>query len=71
MRYEIISISNNLLDNYTKITLEIYEMCGTVEKLKDKLILTLKGKYNNNEDLFNAMEEELNKNGFNYLPIVE
>ena len=71
MRYEIISISNNVLENYTKITMEVYETIGTIEKLKDKLILTLKGRYNSNEDLFNAMEEELNKNGFNYLPIVE
>lgn len=71
MRYEIISISNNLLENYTKVTLEIYETCGTIEKLKDKLILTLKGKYDNNEDLHDAMEKELTNNGFNYLPIVE
>lgn len=71
MRLDIISVSTTVLENYTKVTLEIYETTGTIEKMKDKMILTLSGKYSNNEDLYNAIEKELHKNGINYLPIAE
>lgn len=70
MTINVTNISVNYLENFTKVTLEIYTMQGTVEKLKDKLILTLPEKYNSiDETLMNAIELELSKNGFNYTPL--
>lgn len=70
MTINVTNISVNYLENFTKVTLEIYTMQGTVEKLKDKLILTLPEKYNSiDETLMNAIESELSKNGFNYTPL--
>ena len=71
MTINVTNISVNYLENFTKVTLEIYTMQGTIEKLKDKLILTLPEKYNSIDDtLMNAIEIELSKNGFNYTPLV-
>lgn len=71
MTINVTNISVNYLENFTKVTLEIYTMQGTIEKLKDKLILTLPGKYDSiNETLMEAVEEELTKNQFNYTPLV-
>lgn len=70
MTINVTNISVNYLENFTKVTLEIYTMQGTVEKLKDKLILTLPEKYNSiDEVLMNAIELELSKNGFDYTPL--
>lgn len=71
MTLQVTNISVNYLEDFTKITLEIYTMQGTVEKLKDKLILTLPGKYNSIDNvLMEEVEKELVKNGFNYTPLV-
>ena len=71
MTIQVTNISVNYLENVTKVTLEIYTMQGTIEKLKDKLILTLPEKYNTIDDvLMEAIEKELTKNGFNYTPLV-
>jgi molybdopterin biosynthesis enzyme MoaB len=71
MTINVTNISVNYLEDSTKVTLEIYTMQGTVEKLKDKLILTLPGQYNSIDDkLMNTIEEELTKNGINYTPLV-
>jgi hypothetical protein len=51
---------------------EVLEMMGTIQRLKDKLIITLPGRYNNiDEDLMEKIDEELNKNGYNHNPTVE
>lgn len=71
MTIQVTNISVNYLENVTKVTLEIYTMQGTIEKLKDKLILTLPEKYNSIDDvLMEAIGNELTKNGFNYTPLV-
>jgi hypothetical protein len=71
MTIHVTNISVNYLDESTKVTLEVYNMQGTVEKLKDKLILTLSGKFNSiNDELMNAIEKELIKNGIDYTPLV-
>jgi hypothetical protein len=71
MTLQVTNLSVNYLEDFTKITLEVYTMQGTVEKLKDKLILTLPGKYNSiNDTLMEEVEKELVKNGFNYTPLV-
>lgn len=71
MTIHVTNVSINYLEDSTKVTLEIYTMQGTVEKLKDKLILTLPGQYNSIDDtLMSAVEEELTRNGINYTPLV-
>lgn len=71
MTIQVTNVSVNYLDDSTKVTLEIYNMVGTIEKLKDKLILTLPGKYNSIDDiLMDAVEKELIKNGIDYTPLV-
>jgi len=71
MTINVTNISVNYLEDSTKVTLEIYTMRGTVEKLKDKLILTLPGQYNSIDDkLMSVVEEELTKNGIDYTPLV-
>lgn len=61
------------VDNYTnvtKVTVEIREMVGTIERLKDTLTLTLSGRYPMvNELLMEKITEELKKNNYSYLPI--
>jgi len=71
MTIQVTNIAVNYLEDFTKVTLEIYGMKGTVEVLKDKLILTLPGKYNSiNDVLMDAVEKELVKNGIDYTPTV-
>lgn len=71
MTMQVTNVSVNYLEDSTKVTLEIYNMIGTIEKLKDKLILTLPGKYNSiDETLMASVEKELIKNGINYTPLV-
>lgn len=61
------------VDNYTnvtKVTVEIREMVGTIERLKDTLTLTLSGRYPMvNDLLMEKITEELKKNNYSYLPI--
>jgi hypothetical protein len=71
MSINIISISSDYNDNSTKVVLETYEMVGTIEKLKEKLILTLTGKFDNPEDLNDAIDNELNKNGLYHYKVTE
>ncbi len=65
----IIRITNssvNYLNDTTKVTVELYELVGSIERLKDKLIVPLPGKQDaTGEHLKNMVEEELRKNGFN------
>jgi hypothetical protein len=71
MSINIISISSDYNDNSTKVVLETYEMVGTIERLKEKLILTLTGKFDNPEDLNDAIDNELTKNGLQPFKITE
>jgi hypothetical protein len=71
MSINIVSISSNYLDNSTKVVLETYEMVGTIERLKEKLILTLPGKFDNPEDLNDAIDNELTKHEMQPFKITE
>jgi len=63
----ITNLSVNFADNVTKVTLEIYETKGSVERLRDKLVVNLVGRYQSiNDELYSIINEELVKNGFNY-----
>ena len=63
------SISTNSFSNTTKVVVEIYEYRGTIEKLKDKLVVNIPGKYETINDEFRSkLDEELTKNGFIYNP---
>lgn len=63
----ITNLSVNFAENVTKVTLEVYETKGSVERLRDKLVVNLTGRYQNiNDDLYSLVNEELVKNGFNY-----
>jgi hypothetical protein len=71
MTINVTNVAVNYLEDVTKVTLEIYGMIGTIEKLKDKLILSLPGKFNSiNGELMEAVEKELIKNGIDYTPTV-
>jgi hypothetical protein len=72
MSINVTGIVVNNFENITKVTVEVLEMMGTIQRLKDKLIITLPGRYNNiDEDLMEKIDEELNKNGYNHNPTVE
>jgi len=71
MTINVTNVTVNYLEDVTKVTLEIYGMRGTIEQLKDKLILSLPGKFNSiNDELMDAVEKELIKNGIDYTPTV-
>lgn len=66
-----LNVSFLSVDNYTnvtKVTIEVKEMMGTMERLKDTLSLTLSGRYPNIDDnLMEKIYEELDKNKYPYL----
>ena len=47
MSINVTGIVVNNFENITKVTVEVLEMLGTIQRLKDKLIVTLPGRYNN------------------------
>lgn len=72
MSINVTGIVVNNFENITKVTVEVLEMMGTIQRLKDKLIVTLPGRYNNiDEELMEKIDEELNKNGYIHNPTVE
>lgn len=72
MSLNVTNLSVNYYDDVTKVTVEIFEMLGTIERLKDKLILTLPGRIQSIDDeLIQKIDEELEKNNYNYLNIKE
>lgn len=72
MSLNVTNLSVNYYEDVTKVTVEIFEMVGTIERLKDKLILTLPGRIQSIDDeLIQKIDEELEKNNYNYLNIKE
>ena len=71
MSIKIVSISSEYHNTSKIVVLEIYEMVGTIERLKEKLILTLSGNFDTPEDLNDAIDNELTKNGLNPIKITE
>lgn len=70
MSINITGLSVNYYEDVTKVTVEIYEMIGTIERLRDKLIIPLAGKYQSiDEHLIEMVEKELTKNNINYLKV--
>lgn len=71
MSLNITNVSINFFEDITKVTVEVYEMRGSIERLKDKLLITLQGKYQQIDDvLLDMVEKEMTKNGFEYVPTV-
>lgn len=72
MSINVTGIVVNNFENITKVTVEVLEMMGTIQRLKDKLIVTLPGRYNNiDEELMEKIDEELIRNGYVHNPTVE
>lgn len=72
MSINVTGIIVNNFENLTKVTVEVLEMMGTMQRLKDKLIVTLPGRYNNiDEELMQKIDEELFKNGYTHNPTIE
>lgn len=72
MSINVTGIIVNNFENLTKVTVEVLEMIGTMQRLKDKLIVTLPGRYNNiDEELMQKIDEELFKNGYTHNPTIE
>lgn len=68
----VTGLSVNFYENVTKVTVEVYDMIGSLERLKDKLIITLPGQYQNiDEELISKIEEQLNTNGYAHNPTLE
>lgn len=64
------SLSTDSISNTTKVVVEIYEYRGTIERLADRLVINLKGKFESiTDELRVLIDEELTKNGFNHNPI--
>jgi hypothetical protein len=67
LRVSFLSVDN--FTNVTKVTVEVKETIGTIERLKDTLSLTLSGRYPSIDDnLMEKIYEELDKNKYSYLP---
>lgn len=69
MSLNVTFLSVDNYSNVTKVTVEVREMIGTIERLKDTLSLTLSGRYPSVDDLLmEKILEELQKNNYSYLP---
>ena len=69
MSLNVTFLSVDNYSNVTKVTVEVREMMGTIERLKDTLSLTLSGRYPSVDDLLmEKILEELKKNNYSYLP---
>ena len=71
MSLNITNVAVNYFEDVTKVTVEVYEMRGSIERLTDKLLITLQGKYQQVDDvLLDIIGKEMIKNGFAYAPTV-
>jgi hypothetical protein len=69
MSLNVTFLSVDNYSNVTKVTVEVREMMGNIERLKDTLSLTLSGRYPSVDDLLmEKILEELKKNNYSYLP---
>jgi hypothetical protein len=65
MSLNITNVAVNYFEDVTKVTVEVYEMRGSIERLTDKLLITLQGKYQQIDDvLLDIIGKEMIKNGF-------
>lgn len=72
MSINVTGIVVNNFENLTKVTVEVLEQLGTMQRLKDRLTITLSGRYNNiDEELMEKIDEELIRNGYTHNPTVE
>jgi hypothetical protein len=71
MSLNITNVAVNYFEDVTKVTVEVYEMRGSIERLTDKLLITLQGKYQQVDDvLLDIIGKEMIKNGFEYAPTI-
>ena len=69
MSLKVTFLSVDNYTNVTKVTVEVREMMGTLERLKDTLTLTLTGRHPAvNDNLMELILAELQKNNYSYLP---
>ncbi len=61
----ITHISNDYNLNSTQITVEVYERLGTIERCKDKFILTVPKIVTDMQEIEPIVDMELTKNGLN------
>lgn len=67
----IMGLMINHAENFTKVTVEVTEMIGTMQRIKDRLIVTLPGKHQSiDEELIQLVDAELNRNGYEHNPTV-
>jgi hypothetical protein len=64
MNLNITNLTVNYFEDISTVTVELYENKGTLEILKDKIVLNLKGKHLTiNDELKELVYQELEKNG--------
>jgi hypothetical protein len=64
MNLNITNLTINYFEDISTVTVELYENKGTLEILKDKIVLNLKGKHLTiNDELKELVYQELEKNG--------
>lgn len=67
----IINIQNDYSRNLTKVTLELLENLGTIERVKEKLIITLPKMVSDMQEIETLVDEELTKNNLNPISFKE
>ena len=72
MSLNITNLTVNYFEDISTVTVELYENKGTLEVLKDKIVLNLKGKHLTiNEELKELVYQELQKNGIEIFKTVD
>lgn len=67
----IVNIQNDYSRNLTKVTLELLENLGTIERVKEKLIVTLPKMVSDMQEIETLVDEELTKNNLNPISFKE
>lgn len=72
MSLNITNLTVNYFEDISTVTVELYENKGTLEVLKDKIVLNLKGKHLTiDEELKELVYQELQKNGIEIFKTVD
>jgi hypothetical protein len=72
MNLNITNLTVNYFEDISTVTVELYENKGTLEILKDKIVLNLKGKHLTiNDELKELVYQELEKNGIEIFKTVD
>lgn len=67
MILNITNLSTSFTEQLTRVTVEVYELIGNIEKLDNKFVIVIPGKHDIvTDELQSLIYDELAKNGFNY-----